>query len=134
MEWVRREVASLPADATVVSGGAPGVDSVAFQEAVKQKLRTTIFPALWQKYGKAAGMRRNHDIVRNADKVIAFWDGKSRGTRHSIGLALRANKPLVIFLSHDDSNEEVQQGVPNADGRTGSGVSSLRHGATAPVA
>ena len=45
------------------------------------------FPADWDKYGKAAGYKRNDEMARNADALIAFWDGKSRGTRHMIDLA-----------------------------------------------
>ena len=36
-------------------------------------------------------------IVAMADKVMVFWDGKSRGSQNTISLAREMNKPLVIF-------------------------------------
>jgi hypothetical protein len=52
------------------------------------------FPALWDKYGKAAGFIRNREMALYADALIAVWDNKSRGTRHMIetarGLFLRS--------------------------------------------
>lgn len=30
-------------------------------------------------------------------EVIAFWDGKSKGTRHSINLAKAAKKPVHVY-------------------------------------
>ena len=37
-------------------------------------------------------------IKGSADKVIAFWDGKSNGTKYSIDLAIKANKPVDIYI------------------------------------
>ena len=54
-------------------------------------------PADWKRYGKRAGPLRNTEIVRQADMVIAFWDGRSRGTRNTIDKALRAGKSVRIF-------------------------------------
>lgn len=96
LEAVRAYVQSLPKDTVIVSGGARGVDSVAEQEARKCGLKVLIFPAEWEKYGKSAGYRRNVDIVTAADQVVAFWDGESRGTQHSINLARAQGKPLEI--------------------------------------
>jgi tyrosyl-tRNA synthetase len=43
-----------------------------------------IYKPDWEKYGKAAGVIRNEDIINYSDRVIAFWDGKSKGTKNSI--------------------------------------------------
>ena len=96
-EAVRTYVRSLPKDTTVISGGARGVDSWAVEEAIKAGLETEVFPADWKLYGKSAGYRRNSQIVAAADKVIAFWDGKSRGTKHSMDLADKEGK-LILGL------------------------------------
>jgi hypothetical protein len=50
----------------------------------------------WKKHGRAAGIIRNTDIVKQADKVVAFWDGKSKGTQDTIGKARKANKLLYV--------------------------------------
>src|SRR3990167_7214769 len=56
------------------------------------------FPADWDKYKKAAGYIRNIEMAKYADELIAFWDGKSRGTRHMIQMMLDLNKPFQVIL------------------------------------
>ena len=89
-------VNALPSNTEVVSGGARGVDTWAQLAAVKRGLHITIFKAAWELHGKGAGFWRNHDIVSYADKVVAFWDGESRGTKHTIGIATDAGKLLDV--------------------------------------
>lgn len=81
----------------IVSGGAEGADRIAELYAEHHKLKITIFPAEWEKYGKAAGFRRNTDIWDYADMGISFWDGKSKGTEHSFGLAKKRQKILFTW-------------------------------------
>jgi hypothetical protein len=81
----------------IISGGARGADTLAEQFAKKENLPLKVFPAEWDKYGKSAGFRRNQQIVDNCDILIAFWDGESRGTKHSIDLATKQNKPVYIY-------------------------------------
>lgn len=83
-------------DITVVSGGANGADKLGEKFADKYGLEKLIFPADWDTFGKRAGMIRNVDIINNADIVFAFWDGKSNGTKHGIGLAKEAGKELIL--------------------------------------
>ena len=71
----------------VVSGGARGVDSVAVLAAMARGLETEVFNADWNKHGKKAGYLRNVELVNSVDGLFAFWDGKSRGTKHAIELA-----------------------------------------------
>jgi len=95
--YVRHKLA--PVAATLVSGGARGVDSVAEREARKLGLQCFIFRADWELHGKSAGYIRNHDIVANCDRLVAFWDGESKGTKHSIDLALEMKKTLEVIFS-----------------------------------
>ena len=81
----------------IVSGGAKGVDSMAEQWATLYHVPTKIFLPDWKKYGKRAGAIRNKQIVDYCDKLIAFWDGKSRGTLISIEMAQKAGKLLKVF-------------------------------------
>jgi hypothetical protein len=81
---------------TIISGGARGVDSEAEEFAKENFKETKIYLADWEKYGRSAGFIRNADIVKNADLIVAFWDGKSKGTQHSIELARKHNKPTII--------------------------------------
>ena len=85
----------------IISGGARGADTLAEKYAKENGIPTLIFLADWDRYGKSAGYRRNVDIIANADCVVAFWDGVSKGTKHSIDLAYSAGKEVKIinFLS-----------------------------------
>jgi len=81
----------------IVSGGARGADYLAERFAKKHNIPIQIFQAEWDKYGKGAGYIRNKLIIENVDIVFAFWDGKSKGTKHSIELAKEYNKKLFII-------------------------------------
>lgn len=81
----------------VVSGGAKGADSLGEKWAINNNIETLIFPADWKQYKKRAGFIRNEDIIKNCDTVIAFWDGVSKGTAHSLSLANKYNKPTKII-------------------------------------
>lgn len=110
-EWtdhlmVRDYVYSLDPDDTVVSGGARGVDEWAEIYAEERGLKTLIFKPNWSQHGKKAGLLRNHDIIDAADRVVAFWDRKSTGTKHSISLARKADKPVLVLHPGDVPNEE----------------------------
>lgn len=80
----------------VISGGAKGADAIAKKSALIAELEYIEYPAEWDKYGKYAGFHRNQTIVDNCGMVLAFWDGKSRGTADTIEKAKRAKKPTFI--------------------------------------
>lgn len=96
MQAVRDFVNKLPEGSTVVSGGGRGVDTVAEDAAKARGLKTDIHRADWNRYGKSAGLRRNPDIIGNSDVVVAFHDGQSRGTAHSMSIARDTGKPLYV--------------------------------------
>ena len=85
----------------IISGGAKGADSLARQYANEHAIAIVEYKPEWDKYGRAAGFIRNTDIVNNSDMIIAFWDGKSKGTKHSIGLAHKLNKQVIIIRYED---------------------------------
>lgn len=85
----------------VVSGGAKGADAMAESWAKKNSVETLVFKPDWQKYGKGAGPVRNRDIIANCDHCVAFWDGKSKGTKSSIDLCKKLNKTItVVYYEH----------------------------------
>ena len=91
--------AFLPADTElIISGGAKGIDACARDYALGHGIRYVEFLPDYQRYGKAAPLKRNEQIIACADLVIAFWDGKSRGTKHAIDLCRRKNVPIEIQL------------------------------------
>lgn len=97
MALVRDFVRQLPQGVDIISGGARGVDSVAAHAARHYGHPVTEFMADWNRYGKAAGFIRNQEIVDSAEFLVAFWDGKSRGTEHTIALAKKHHVPHSIF-------------------------------------
>jgi hypothetical protein len=74
-------------DITIVSGTARGADQMGERFAKLRGYAVEQFPAYWDIHGKRAGYIRNEAMAKNADCLIAFWDGKSRGTKHMITLA-----------------------------------------------
>lgn len=83
----------------IVSGGAVGVDQCAANYAREQGLKLTEFLPEYEKYGRTAPIMRNKIIVDYADKIIAFWDGKSKGTLSVIKYAEKQGKPCEVILS-----------------------------------
>lgn len=81
----------------IVSGGASGADAMGKRLALEWNIKYTEFPADWNKHGKAAGPIRNEQIMQYTDKVIAFWDGESKGTMSAINLARKYKKDTIII-------------------------------------
>lgn len=81
----------------VVSGKAKGADSLGELWATNSK-PIKQFPANWKKHGKAAGPIRNTEMAEYADALVAFWDGKSRGTRHMIETAAKKGLYVKVFF------------------------------------
>ena len=75
----------LPEDTTeIVSGGAKGIDTCARNYALSHDLKLTEILPEYSRYGRGAPLKRNLQIIEYADVVIAFWDGKSKGTKYVI--------------------------------------------------
>lgn len=55
------------------------------------------FPADWEQYGKSAGHIRNAKMADNADALIAFWDGESKGTKNMIDNARRKGLAVRVI-------------------------------------
>ncbi|MBQ8683889.1 MAG: DUF2493 domain-containing protein [Clostridia bacterium] len=88
----------LPPETTeLVSGGAKGIDSCAKNYALVHGIKLTEFLPDYRRYGRfAAPLKRNETIVDYADRVVALWDGVSRGTLSTINYARKAGKSLDI--------------------------------------
>ena len=80
----------------LISGGAVGADRLGEAWARAHDIPVRKLLPDWDKHGRAAGVIRNSDIVKEADGVIAFWDGASRGTLDTITKARKANKLLKV--------------------------------------
>lgn len=89
-------VQDLPPGTVVISGGGGAVDYMAVKAAGWRGLPRVVFKADWEKHGKAAGPMRNSQIVSECDRLVAFWDGQSRGTADAVKKARAAGKPVEV--------------------------------------
>ena len=127
---VKRIVKALKPETVVVSGGARGVDATAESEAQRFisfrpyemdsiygyklysiethsdfdiELTQRINPPCFKTWAQAA-FARNRWIIDISQGCIAFWDGHSKGTAHSIAIAqskgiwLRVYAPDATFV------------------------------------
>lgn len=85
-------------DIEIVCGGARGADALGARYAKERGHKIAQFPADWGKYGKAAGHIRNQDMGFYADTLVAFWDGKSAGTRNMIKFMTGLQKPMKTVM------------------------------------
>lgn len=82
----------------IVHGNAQGADRIAAEIAHKLGFTVKAIPADWEQYGKSAGFKRNIAMLEmEPEIVIAFWDGKSRGTQHTIDQAKDRGIPVLII-------------------------------------
>ena len=89
----------LPAGTTeIVSGGAKGIDSCARSYALANQLKLREFLPDYQRYGRGAPLKRNLQIIEYADCVLAFWDGKSHGTRFVIEQCKKNSIPVKVIM------------------------------------
>lgn len=86
-------------DLEIVSGGARGADKLGETYAKERGISLSVFPADWDKYGKRAGFIRNEQMAKYGDILIAFWDGKSSGTKNMILLG-RKYKMIVKICKY----------------------------------
>lgn len=90
----------LAEEIQIISGGARGADTIGKDIAHKFNTNLAIFPAQWKRpdgsTDKSAGYRRNCLMAENADVLLAFWNGESKGTKHMIDIA--KTKKLETFI------------------------------------
>lgn len=91
-------LAGLGEVSAIVSGGARGVDTLAAGYARSHGLELIEFLPDYARYGRRAPLVRNIQIVEAADVVIAFWDGRSRGTAYTIREARKRGKEVRVVM------------------------------------
>jgi hypothetical protein len=83
----------------IVSGCAEGPDTFGEEWAIRNRVPVKRFPPDFKRWGKSAGPRRNIQMLEYADYLIAFWDGKSKGTKHTIDNAEKYNvKSVTVYV------------------------------------
>ena len=82
----------------IVSGHASGADTLGERYAQERGYETEVYPADWKTNGRAAGPIRNAQMAAVADALIAFWDGKSRGTKNMIDTATKRGLQVAVVI------------------------------------
>lgn len=102
----------------VVSGTASGADTLGERWAKERGHGAKQFPAPWndiegkpaheikinrqgKPYWHRAGFVRNQQMAEYADSLVAFWDGKSKGTAMMIEIMRKMGKPVRVVCYGD---------------------------------
>ena len=99
LDAVRAYVDALPINVAVISGLAEGVDLVAISAAINRGMIGVEVPVhneAYRRLGKGAYFARNAVIAELCTRMVAFWDGESRGTAHAIECAKKLGKPVEV--------------------------------------
>lgn len=96
----------------VISGGAKGGDYIGECLANEFGLNVEVFQADWKdmrepcivktnqygEYNALAGMNRNHSMGDSGTHLLAFWNGKSKGTLDMIEYMKSLGKPVKVIM------------------------------------
>jgi hypothetical protein len=80
----------------VLTGGVRGADALGKRWAWSKQVPWKGFKADWERFGKAAGVRRNHHLAQAGDVLVVFGDDPSPGTAHLIQCMRTLGKPVVL--------------------------------------
>ena len=83
-------------DVVIISGHASVADALGERYAQECGFLLETYPADGKVHGKAAGPIRNAKMAEVADALIAFWEGKSRGTKNMIDTAQKHNLQVAV--------------------------------------
>ena len=89
----------------IVEGGARGVDTMAREFAKGNGLLFKEFKPEWNKYGRAAGPKRNDEmtefVAEHNGRALYFWDGESKGTKQCIMSARKRGLPITVWNTRE---------------------------------
>ncbi len=100
----------IPKNTTlIISGGARGIDKKSREYAKKHHILIYEILPEYNIYGRAAPLRRNDIVINCADIVVAFWDGKSHGTKYVIEKCKEIKKPIAVYTLDDIKKIQKEQ-------------------------
>lgn len=82
----------------IVSGGAKGVDTLAKEYALENKIKYTEFLPDYARFNKGAPLKRNEEIAKYADVALVFWNGKSKGTKYTVECFEKLRKKVILLI------------------------------------
>ena len=101
-------ISKLEGDVILYSGNARGADQIPWEMKKEYGCPVVGFTADWDFHDKRAGPIRNRRMLKGdgnpATHLIAFWDGKSRGTKDMIDIAREAGIKVKVFRYKSKEN------------------------------
>lgn len=112
-EWKKERKVKSDDKITVICGCAEGADDLGRKWAFENNYEVAEFPANWKLLGKTAGILRNKEMAKFAaesddNALLAFWNGKSKGTKNMIDTAIQHKIPITI-LSYKDPEYKTSE-------------------------
>ena len=95
----------------IISGKARGADTIGEEWAREHLIPVIDFPALWEKYGKAAGPIRNKLMNEEAEACVAFLYPNSKGTQNMIDQFRKSAKGRPLCVVYCDEGTWVEENV-----------------------
>lgn len=89
-------VLNVSKDDTIISGGAKGIDTLAANYAKEKNINLIEILPDYKKNGRAATFIRNREIVDSSNIIVAFWNGKSKGTKYTLDYARKKSKRIIV--------------------------------------
>jgi len=99
-ELIVSKLRALPRSAVILTSRTNGVSAAVRDATIRLGLRLEVWTAMTDRYLTAADayFARDEEMIRSADRVLAFWDGESAGTAHELTYARRLSKPIDLVL------------------------------------
>ena len=107
--YADKKLSQIVGGVEIVSGGARGADALGERYARDRGYDLKVFPADWNRYGKRAGYLRNRQMAEYADALLAFWDGRSRGTRNMIDEAIARGLKVGVKIYEKRKDEKLSE-------------------------
>jgi hypothetical protein len=80
----------------IISSGAVGIDRLGEKYAIEHSIPFQRFLPDWMRFKKRAGPIRNAEMAKNADALIAIWNGSSKGTKNMIKTAQKYGLKIYV--------------------------------------
>jgi hypothetical protein len=99
-ELIESKLKALPRTAVILTSRTNGVSAAVRDATIRLGLRLEVWTAMTDRYPTAADafFARDEEMIRWADRLLAFWDGESAGTAHELTYARRLSKPIDLVL------------------------------------
>ncbi|MGB0925515.1 MAG: SLOG family protein [Minisyncoccia bacterium] len=103
------DLPKFPIITEFIVGGANGADTIGENFAKLTNTLYTKFLPNWDKYGSPrAAHKRNWQMANAGNILVAFWDGKSKGTEHMLNcMSKYPNKPVYIFYFEPNIRKDL---------------------------